>query len=471
MDQQLMNKIDAYVEANRSAMAEDLKTLVRIPSVSKSGEDGLPFGKGCARVLDKALEMAEEKGLTPANHNYYYGTAAYGAGDKTIGVFSHLDVVPEGDGWIHPPYDPTEQDGLLIGRGVADNKNAAVVGMYLLRAFRELDLPLQSKLSLYFGCAEETGMADIARYVAEQPMPDFSIVPDTGFPVCHGEKGILRLQYQASEPFQLITSLTGGLVTNMVCGKAQAALPYDEAWAAELKLLARGRDDITVAADGAAITVEARGIPSHAAHPEGSRNAIRLLAEFLLAVKALPNRDRALLELVREALGDDYAQHLGADFTDEPSGRLTCVCGLADTREGRLVLDFNIRYPVTDTGDRVRGAMDAFFAKTGWQNILTNDSTPAYMPADDPKVQMLAKIYTDITGLDGTPYTMGGGTYARKLQNAVGFGMEPAEPDADFGPGHGGAHQPDEVIRIDTLAQALKVYILSVLEIDRILHN
>ena len=303
-------------------------------------------------------------------------------------------------------------------------------------------------------------------------MPDFSIVPDTDFPVCHGEKGILGLKYQASVPFRKLTSLTGGLVTNMVAGKAKATLPHDEAWLVELRLLAeqdpQGRFAVT--SDGKTITVEAAGVPSHAAHPEGSCNAIRLLAQLFLKVEALPREDREALEVAVRATEDNYAQSLGAAFEDAPSGKLTCICGLADTQDGCLVLDFNIRYPVTDQGDRVLGAMDAFFAAAGWKRTYVSDSKPAYLPADDPKIQMLGEIYHQITGKDGTPYTMGGGTYARKLRNAAGFGMESPTPAADFGPGHGGVHQPDEAIRIDTLTDALKIYILSILEIDRILN-
>lgn len=471
MDEQLLQKIDDYVLQSRDAMVADLKTLVDIPSVSRAGEDGLPYGKGCAQVLDKALEMAGQRGLTPHNHGYHYGTVTYGDGDRTIGIFAHLDVVPEGDGWSSPPYEMTQRDGLVIGRGVSDNKNAAVVGFYLLEAFRKLDLPLRSRLSLYLGCSEETGMPDIARYVQEQPMPDFSIVPDTSFPVCHGEKGILQLRYRAGQPFTLVQSVTGGLVSNMVCGRVTATLPRSAPWLAELRLLAEGREDITVTPLEGTIEVEARGLASHAAHPEGSRNAIGVLAAFLLQVKALPAQDREILQLVQRILSDDYAQQLGAAFEDEPSGRLTCICGLASTQDGHLVLDFNIRYPVTHRGQAVRADLDRFFDRVGWQNLSMSDNPPAYLPADDPKVQMLSQIYTRLTGEDGTPYTMGGGTYARKLKNAVGFGMEPTTPAADMGPGRGGAHQPDEVLSIDTLTQALKIYILSILEIDRLLHS
>ena len=148
VSQELQNRIAEYAERSRAGMVEDLKALVRIPSVSRAGADGLPFGRACAQVLEEALRLAEGHGLTAQSCGGYYGLAQYGAGDKTIGLFSHLDVVPEGNNWINSPYEPVEKDGLLIGRGVADNKNAAVVSMYVMKAFRELGLPLRDRKSV-----------------------------------------------------------------------------------------------------------------------------------------------------------------------------------------------------------------------------------------------------------------------------------------------------------------------------------
>ncbi len=128
VSKELQKRIEEYAVGCREALVRDLSALVRIPSVSHYGSDGLPFGQGVANALDKALELAEGYGLTAKNCGYWYGLAQYGEGDTTIGLFSHLDVVPEGNNWIYSPYEPLEKDGLLIGRGSTDNKNAAEIG-------------------------------------------------------------------------------------------------------------------------------------------------------------------------------------------------------------------------------------------------------------------------------------------------------------------------------------------------------
>ena len=159
--QELMKQVEQYINQNRDAIVEDLKTLVRIPSISVDGDEEKPFGEECARALDQALSMAKERGFYVNNHDYWYGTALYGCeknDNGLIGIFSHLDVVEVGDNWIYEPFEPIEKEGFLIGRGAGDNKSGAVVGMYAMQAVKELNIPLRSNLMLYFGCNEEKGM-------------------------------------------------------------------------------------------------------------------------------------------------------------------------------------------------------------------------------------------------------------------------------------------------------------------------
>ena len=146
------------------------------------------------------------------------------------------------------------------------------------------------------------------------------------------------------------------------------------------------------------------------------------------------------------------------------------VFTLAETREGCLVVHYNIRYPVTHRGELVKEGLEKTFAPAGWQLTVTGDSAPMYLPADDPKVRELSRVYAEVTGKDATPYVMGGGTYARHIQNAVGFGME-SRIDAGLPAGHGGVHEPDEAVKIDDLVEAIKIYVLSILEVDQILHS
>lgn len=47
---------------------------------------------------------------------------------------------------------------------------------------------------IYFGLSEETGMKDIEYFCKTQQIPDLCLVTDTNFPICYGEKGLLRAE-------------------------------------------------------------------------------------------------------------------------------------------------------------------------------------------------------------------------------------------------------------------------------------
>ena len=68
-------------------------------------------------------------------------------------------------------------------------------------------------------------------------------------------------------------------------------------------------------------------------------------------------------------------------------GKLPAISGVAETREGCLVVHYNIRYPVTHRGELVKEGLEKTFAPAGWQLTVTGDSAPMYLPADDPKAR------------------------------------------------------------------------------------
>ena len=76
---------------------------------------------------------------------------------KTVCVYGHLDVQPaeKSDGWDTDPFDLTEVDGKLYGRGSTDDKGPALSWLWMVEAFNELkmDLPVNIKI-IYEGMEE-----------------------------------------------------------------------------------------------------------------------------------------------------------------------------------------------------------------------------------------------------------------------------------------------------------------------------
>ncbi len=472
---ELMNQVEQYISDHRTEILEDLKTLVRFPSVSREGADGLPFGRECARVLDKALAMAEENGFQVNNHDYWYGTAFLGSeqNDKgLIGIFSHLDVVEAGDGWIYDPFEPTEVDGFMIGRGAGDNKSGAIIGMYTMKILQELQIPLKSSVMLYFGCNEEHGMKDAEKFAKEHLMPDYSMVPDLFFPVCHGEKGNLKFKIMPKTGFSLVSSVYAGDAENKIPGQAEAVVPYSDSLFANLQTMASQRQDIHVAREDKNIRITALGKGGHSAMPKGTVNAIWLLMGFLKNVDGLPDHDRTIAAAYENLLSDTEGIALGIDWSDEPSGSLVCSAVMARMEGNVPNILFSARYPVTDFRERIENALEAAIDPILFDVRIVLNNEPMYIPEDDHYVQTLMKVYYEVTGnTEKKPYIIDGGTYARKLKNAVGYGGGNGVSATFLPEGHGRVHQPDEARSIQGILEAIKIYVMSVIEIDQMIQE
>lgn len=472
--QELTRRIDQYIGEHRNEILEDLKSLVRIPSVSRAGEGGKPFGTACAQVLDLALQKAAARGFYTNNHDDWYGTAFYAfqqEGESLIGIFSHLDVVEAGDDWIYDPFEPTEVNGFLIGRGAGDNKSGAVIGLYAMQILKDLEIPLRSNVMLYFGTNEEKGMKDAERFAKEHIMPDYSMVPDLFFPVCNGEKGHLKLRVQAKTGFRQITRFASGTADNFIPARAEADLLDGGALFRQAESLAQGRENIAVVRTEDGFTVTARGTGGHSAMPQGKVNAIQVLTDFLKDLTALDPQDRKLCAALAAFTGDCDGTALDIAFADEPSGPLVVTAVRADMDGLIPEVLFSCRYPVTDCRDRIETAAHGALYAQGFEIKEVVNSDPLYVDRNEPFVRRLMDVYREVTGKDNEPYIIDGGTYARKLKNAVGFGGGNGVR-ADFLPkGHGAVHQPDEARSIQGILDAIKIYVLSVIELDQLIQE
>lgn len=137
------NVIDDDVAAKaRGLMPElrsELEALVRIPSVSAPGRIDEPL----LEAFEMTSRLFAEAGVTvgrldlPDTAPVVTGEIPAPPGAPTVLLYSHYDVVPAGDEslWTSPPFEPTERDGALFGRGTADTKANVMAHVGALRAW------------------------------------------------------------------------------------------------------------------------------------------------------------------------------------------------------------------------------------------------------------------------------------------------------------------------------------------------
>jgi len=456
--------LDRWLSENGDAMVNELAEWAAIPSVSRRdlGDDSAnaPFGPDARRMLDHALKRAEELGFRTEDAGGYCGFAFYGDAPEELGFIAHLDVVPEGQGWVYEPYRPVIKDGFLIGRGVADNKASAVTGLYLMKFFKDNGIRLDRTFRLMLGTAEETGMEDFRVYQERGgKVPSLSIVSDCSFPVVYAEKGSFNADILIPAGSDIL-DIKAGNVRNAIPDLASLTLPVKEG--ADYGSALADLPGIEWNVKDGVLTVISHGKGGHAAFPYGSVNA---LTKFC---RIAPDRlgeayDLSALRFIADTFEETDGSGLGFACSDEETGELTSNAGAAFMEDGRVRLLIDLRLPMSCPVEDCRRRFTEMMEARGIDIALLDTEKAFYIPKDAPVVQMLQKVYAEVTGdTESQPFSMGGGTYSRVIPNAITFGPGLKGFGQTFLPeGHGGAHGPDEVQSIEAMIKAFRIYALA----------
>ena len=460
MENKWNERIDQFVQAQRENILRDIGRLVAVPSVEGPAAPGAPFGPGPRAALDEALAIADELGLTPGEGEGHIGWADVPGAEKEkyLATITHLDVVPQGNGWDADPFTLRVRDGWLLGRGVADDKGPSVLCLYALKFLKDEAGPLRYPVRALLGCNEETNMKDVAWYNAHEKPPVFCFTPDAEFPLCNGEKG----QFEAD----LISPVLNGDILDFEGGVARNAVP-DRASAlirAELAALPAA-EGITLEREAGGVRVRGWGKSGHAAMPQGTVNAIGLVVDYLLANGIGSEAERAFLQLLHKLHSAWDGTGLGIQADDGLFDPLTVVGGVIRMENGALRQTVDCRFPTSTNGSVLEAALRKAAGDAGVV-CMDHVNEPFYIGVDAAPIQALMEAYCQVTGEEAKPFTMGGGTYARHFPLAVSFGPENSNAVLpDFaGPMHGA----NEGAKFEHLLAALKIYILALLKLEEL---
>ena len=458
--------VECWVDAHMEEAIVDLIRIVNIKSVAELDQPEVkPFGKGCRDVLTEMLSMGKEAGFSVHDYDGYVGCISLNEKEEDIGIWAHLDVVEEGDGWQYDPYQACVKEGYVIGRGANDNKSSAVMGFYLLRFFRENGIDLSRNLRLYLGTCEEQGMHDLDYFTSHYPCPSVSLVPDSGFPVCCGERGSWNGTIRSQEP-----------LSEDVLEFYTSDRPYSIPELAVLRLrdseerrmrCRKLPDGICAEYEGESLCLTARGTACSAAQPQNGVSALGILLQAVHACGLLSSHDDAVFCLARKLSNDSSGRALRVACEDELSGPLVLSVTAAKLCGRKLEYSFVSKYPVTKNEVDFTKIAGEVCAECGMELQITRYDKASYFNPEDRLARVMTEAYNDYMGAAEQPFVMSGGTYARKLPNAFacGTGMpEGPRPKTLFLPGHGDYHQPDEAISVERIRSALVIYILGILK-------
>lgn len=459
----LNEKIDELKES----IIKSTQEVIRVRSVQEKSKEGMPFGEGPGKVLDRALEISKSLGFKTVNMDGYIGYAEYGEGKDYVAVLGHLDVVPEGDSWKYPPYNAEIHDGKIYGRGAMDDKGPTMAALYGLKAIKELGLPLSKRVRVIFGTNEETGSKGVEYYMKKEKAPVSGFTPDAEYPLIYGEKGITIFNVVKDlAPHKnnlFIKSMEGGTAPNAVPDFCKCVIGTDnpdEIQKEVEKFSVKTGFDMESDVKDKEVIVKSYGLAAHGSTPELGKNAIMRMFAFL-ANLPLDEDLKEFIDFFNRYVGEETdGKSFGIALTDTESGKLTFNVGRVMMDGSSIKLALNIRYPLTC---KLEDLMDPFNRRIKGSGIRVEDfmhQKPLYFPAEHPLIKTLQKVYKEQTGCEPKLLAIGGGTYAKEMPNIVAFGpIFPGKPDLD--------HQVNEYIEIEDLIRNAKIYSHAIYELAK----
>ena len=446
-------EVKQFIEENIENMKNDLAQLVAIRSIYE--DDIEPFGSNNRKVLLKALDLMDSKGFRTTNVDYYCGLGEIGQGDKLIGILAHLDVVPEGTGWDSDPYQMVEKDGYLFGRGVTDDKGAAVASMYALKYLLDENYPLKKRVRLILGCNEESGSQCIAHYVSKYGHIDYGFTPDGNFPGIYAEKGMVHATIQSS--FSKIVDIQGGDAPNAVCNRVDAIVPNDS-FNEDLFKNFLDTNNIKYEInknDFTNITVYGRS--AHASMPDLGVNAINYLFEALY----LADFNDTLTDWFHSYFGLDlHGERLGFESLKDDVTDTSINLGMISKHDDTIFVSFDMRFPIKTNVESVMKLLN--IGDENNEFVVLSSVEPLYFDTNSPMIKAMKKAYEDVTGdKESEMEAIGGGTYAKAINNCIAFGCEFIGEEAHI-------HDANERLKIDNFKKQVEIYVEAIKNLNEI---
>ena len=423
-------------------------------------EDGSPFGKGVREAFDFILDKGKEDGLETLDDEGYACHLDYGEGKEIVGILGHVDVVPEGDDWILPPFSGQIEDGYVNGRGTQDDKGPVVAAYIATKIIKELNLPISKKIRMILVGNEEREWKCVKHYFKKYPHPDTGFTPDGDFPLVYGEKEIEVINFDGEYNCDTVEVLEAGTAANSVPDYAMALIinNTEKIKKAFEKFLKEKKLNGEAKKVGGSVELRVFGISAHGSTPEKGLNAAIYLLEFLSG-----NTDNEMIKHFYKMFQHYDGRGMKIDFIGDKMGALTTNLGIIDYKHGKFKVTMDLRYPLEIDTLNLENKLQESCKNDNFNINMTQlaNMKGLYLDLESPLLKTLVKAYVDQTGDDKTkPMILGGGTYARATDNIVCYGMLFPKSENRF-------HQKNERVKTSDLVMATAIYAQGIYELAK----
>ncbi len=230
-----MIKTQKYIQENKDLFLDDLKALLRIPSVSADPtfkKDVKDAAKAVAKLL-KGAGLKKVKINKTKGHPIVYGERIVDKNLPTVLIYGHYDVQPADpiDLWDTPPFEPTikktknHPQGAVFARGAADDKGQVLMHVQAVKAMiATKELPCNVKFMIEG--EEEVGSIHLGIFCKanrKQLACDVVLISDTSIignktpSITVGLRGLSYVEVEVVGPNRdLHSGVYGGAVANPI---------------------------------------------------------------------------------------------------------------------------------------------------------------------------------------------------------------------------------------------------------------
>ena len=252
-----------------------------------------------------------------------------------------------------------------------------------------------------------------------------------------------------------IIDIDGGTAGNIVCSSCYIVVEKCSFSKKKLEDYFNNNNiEFEVVDQDESVKITVQGVAAHASTPTLGVNAISYL---LTGLKEAGFQD-PFVDFYCSRIGlNTNGEGLGLNLKDEYSD-LTLNCGYIHMNDGVIRGNIDVRFPVTMTGKQIVKACSKYLEDEGGEVVVDSTHDPLYYSPDSPLIQSLCDAYTEVTGEERDPLVIGGGTYAKGINNTVAFGC--AFPDVDYK-----IHNANEWCPVDDLVKQVEIYVAGILKL------